>query len=154
MDAGSRDPKKQVDAHGLFEGLRSDLFRYYDTPFGLADKRVERERRGLLDDDGVVWRQPWIEPIRTYASADRDLDESCKSAGASDELADFARAGLMPPSLATRLYEHQEAVLVSACQGRHAVVTAGTGSGKTEAFLLPILSSLLEESKGWGGGSP
>ena len=34
-------------------------------------------------------------------------------------------------------------------QGRNAVVTAGTGSGKTEAFLLPILAGLLEESGDW-----
>ena len=34
------------------------------------------------------------------------------------------------------------------------VITAGTGSGKTESFLLPVLSSLLDESRNWVGGSP
>ena len=32
------------------------------------------------------------------------------------------------------------------------IVTAGTGSGKTESFLLPVLGSLLAESAAWGGG--
>ena len=31
------------------------------------------------------------------------------------------------------------------------VVTAGTGSGKTESFLLPVLGSLLAESATWSG---
>ncbi|MEO2096608.1 MAG: DEAD/DEAH box helicase [Brachybacterium sp.] len=36
----------------------------------------------------------------------------------------------------------------------HVVVTSGTGSGKTEAFLLPILTRLLEESRGWTRPKP
>nr|WP_246283794.1 DEAD/DEAH box helicase [Nocardioides perillae] len=32
---------------------------------------------------------------------------------------------------------------------RHPVVTSGTGSGKTESFLLPVLARLLVEARGW-----
>jgi Lhr-like helicase len=34
---------------------------------------------------------------------------------------------------------------------RHLVVTTGTGSGKTECFLLPIFESLVRESASWKG---
>ena len=34
------------------------------------------------------------------------------------------------------------------------VITAGTGSGKTESFLLPVLASLLAESAAWKKNSP
>jgi ATP-dependent helicase YprA (DUF1998 family) len=43
------------------------------------------------------------------------------------------------------LYRHQEQALRKAVQGRNLVVATGTGSGKTESFLLPILNSLIAE---------
>ena len=52
------------------------------------------------------------------------------------------------------LRAHQaEAVLRSfrpgAADGRNVIVTSGTGSGKTESFLLPVLLRLVEESASW-----
>lgn len=44
------------------------------------------------------------------------------------------------------LYAHQSKALeLCAGQGRNAIVATGTGSGKTESFLLPIIDSLLKE---------
>ncbi|WP_292698471.1 DEAD/DEAH box helicase, partial [Microbacterium sp. 69-10] len=66
------------------------------------------------------------------------------------DLADFISTGLLQgvPSL----YRHQEEALTAGVQpGQHMVITAGTGSGKTESFLMPVLSSLLSESRTWTG---
>jgi ATP-dependent helicase YprA (DUF1998 family) len=138
----------------LFESLREDFFRYYDTPFALADKEVEAERRALLDRDGVAWREPWVEPLRPHRSSPRTFEEDCAEAGAHPDLAAFARTGLLPDAEIERLYLHQAQTLGQALAGRNTVITAGTGSGKTEAFLLPIISSLLEESASWTGEWP
>lgn len=43
------------------------------------------------------------------------------------------------------LYLHQETAVRKATAGRNLVVATGTGSGKTESFLLPILDALLTE---------
>ena len=40
-------------------------------------------------------------------------------------------------------------MLTQSLGGKHAVVTSGTGSGKTEAFLLPLVASLIKESSTW-----
>jgi hypothetical protein len=43
------------------------------------------------------------------------------------------------------LYKHQETAIQKVFRGRNVVVATGTGSGKTEAFLYPILLSLYQE---------
>ena len=48
-----------------------------------------------------------------------------------------------------QLYQHQVEMLRKALSGSSAVVTAGTGSGKTESFLLPLFAYLIHESASW-----
>ena len=43
------------------------------------------------------------------------------------------------------LYKHQELSIRKLNQGKNIVVSTGTGSGKTESFLVPILNSLMKE---------
>lgn len=43
------------------------------------------------------------------------------------------------------LYSHQEESIKLIKNGRSAIITTGTGSGKTESFLYPILNELLYE---------
>ncbi|MER6936443.1 DEAD/DEAH box helicase [Nocardioides sp. NPDC127514] len=146
----------EVEGHGLdvigtFNRLRQAYFRYYDTPFGLEDRRLQDERRDLLDIDKGTYRLPLVELRPEYAAAPRSLAESVAECGAPPELADFAACGLIPPN--RPLYLHQEHALKAGMTvGTNMIVTAGTGSGKTESFLLPVLGSLLEESKSWTGG--
>ncbi len=137
-----------VDVLQLFETLRSYVFRYYDTAFALRDDGVMRERRALLDQDGVAWREPWIEVLRDYIPAGGTLEESCSQLGADADLAAFARAGLIPRSI-DRLHQHQHRALEESLSGKNVVVTAGTGSGKTEAMFLPVVNELLRESRTW-----
>src|SRR4051812_16814234 len=114
-----------VDAIQAFERLREDYFRYYDTPFALADKRVQAERKRLLDRDGVAWREPWIEPLRPFRGSDVSLEEDCSATGAHSDLASFARVGLIPEAEIKSLYAHQAESLKQALGGKNVVVTAG-----------------------------
>ncbi|SDT60812.1 DEAD/DEAH box helicase [Actinoplanes derwentensis] len=63
-------------------------------------------------------------------------------------------AGVLDPAIATLgaglsldrpLYRHQERAIRKAAAGRNLVVATGTGSGKTESFLLPILNRIMAE---------
>jgi len=142
--------QRGLDVMGTFHRLREAYFRYYDTPFGLADQRLQQERRALFDRDNGAYRLPLIELRPEYVNAPRTLEESVGACGAPAELAAFAAAGLIPAGLS--LYLHQEHALTAGLTpGRNMVITAGTGSGKTESFMLPVLASLLEESGGWAG---
>lgn len=48
------------------------------------------------------------------------------------------------------LYKHQEVSVMSASSGKNIVVSTGTGSGKTESFLIPVLNSIMNERKASG----
>lgn len=137
-----------LDALSVFESLRDDYLRYYETPFAVRDEGVAAERRALLEAEGVIYRRPWIEPIGRYEESPRTLRESVLAAGAPAELAEFIAPGLFEPH--HHLRSHQEDALRESLAGRNVVVTAGTGSGKTEAFLLPLLGRLVAESARWG----
>ena len=131
--------------------LREELFRYYRTPYRLRDEKVQAERDAMLDREGLTWREPWVEPIPDYKLTGTDLATAISNAGGHVDLAEFARAGLIEfPDIFT----HQRDSLAASADGRNVVVTAGTGSGKTESFLLPLLDSLLRESESWTGTSP
>ena len=70
-------------------------------------------------------------------------------------LADLVAEGVLNPAfprLASRavpldrpLYQHQEEAIRKITAGRNVIVATGTGSGKTESFLLPILDALSAE---------
>lgn len=143
----------------LFRSLRDLYLRYLDSPFDLRYPDLVRERRALLDRDGYLWRQPLIEPVPTYPPCGRDfrgvahdLLDGSWGAPAANELADFIACGAFRADL--QPYEHQRrAFEQSVVHGRDVVVTTGTGSGKTECFLLPILAALVRESGAWGAPS-
>lgn len=144
----------------LFRNLRDLYLRYLDSPFDLRYADLVRERRTLLDRDGYLWRQPLIEPVPAYPPCGRnfrgvahDLLNGPWGAHAADELADFMACGAFRADL--QPYEHQRrAFEQSVVHGRDVVVTTGTGSGKTECFLLPVLAAPMQESTTWDSPNP
>ncbi|MGW1712721.1 DEAD/DEAH box helicase [Streptomyces sp. NPDC002156] len=145
--------KNSLDINGSFEQLREALFRYYDTPFGLANRKLMEERRELLDVDGGAWRRPLIEIRPQYKSSGMSIAASVAEADAPQELAELISAGLMEGI--EKMHSHQHQSLVAAIRrGKDVVITAGTGSGKTESFMAPVLAELVRESEGWISGTP
>ncbi|MCA9626940.1 MAG: DEAD/DEAH box helicase, partial [Myxococcales bacterium] len=135
----------------VFESLRADFFRYYGTPYRLRYPHIESERRELLDTEGSTWREPWIEPVVEYRLSGLGVDQALRDAGGDADLAEFVKCGLIGyPDI----FRHQAASLAAVRTGKNVVVTAGTGSGKTESFLLPVVDALLMESRSWTGSSP
>jgi DEAD/DEAH box helicase domain-containing protein len=137
------------DPVGLADHLRDLYLKYLDSAQPIRDARLMDERRRLLEKPGVLSQPPRIEPVPRYAETE-PLADACHALGLSAEFADFAARGLFRPS--RKLYEHQRAALQDvAVEGRSLVVTTGTGSGKTECFLLPIFEALVRESARWTG---
>jgi ATP-dependent helicase YprA (DUF1998 family) len=76
-------------------------------------------------------------PYETGASLERLVDEGVLHPG-------FRRLSSVFPA-SRSLYAHQEEAIRKAVAGRNLIVATGTGSGKTECFVFPILQHLLRE---------
>lgn len=134
------------DPYSLFQALKAHYFMYINSRFALRYPELMQERQTMLDADGKLYREPQIEVVPPYRYTDEDFETSMQSVGLPPEFADFARQGLFKYP---RLYQHQLEAIAAYQAGHHFITTAGTGSGKTESFLIPIVAQLLEESRRW-----
>lgn len=139
------------DPIGAFEKIRDNFLLYVKTAFGTQFPSVERERELLLRQPGVFCQEPWIEPLPRYRTAKKVADYCAGEIPNLDEgsLQDFKELALCGLVGDFELFNHQDEMLRQAMGGQHVVVTAGTGSGKTEAFLLPLFAYLAAESRHW-----
>ena len=144
-----------MNPNRLFEDLRDMYLRYLDSPFDLRYEDLTRERQSLLDQDGRIYRHPLIEPIPAYRTSGDSFGQAAQTllsgnwqASEITDVAAFVDQGLFPSALT--LHQHQRDVFEQVVvNGRDAVVTTGTGSGKTECFLLPVVASIVKESAVW-----
>lgn len=128
--------------------IKNSYIDYITTAFNMADPDYEREFLAELQKDGEVAKGPFIDIGASYETGHtlRELIDS----GAVSSL--FSELEPVPESdkelkLDRPLYCHQESALQMASSGENLVVTTGTGSGKTECFLLPIINHLLREEE-------
>lgn len=142
-----------LDPVGAFDAIRDDFLLYLKTAFGTRFEEIERERATLLEQPGALSQELWLETLPTYLSSGKTIDEldAADLPGLNQSqrkaFAEFARLGLFPPE--RQLHTHQKRMLTDALARKHCVVTAGTGSGKTESFLLPLMASLIRELSHW-----
>jgi len=137
------------DPIGMAHVLRSLYGKYLKSAHPLRHEGLMRERADLLDREGTLHREPLVEPVARYQEVGT-LAEACRELRLSPAFADFASLGAFASG--RKLYAHQRAALDEVCaRGRSMVVTTGTGSGKTECFLLPVIESLVRESGDWTG---
>ncbi len=146
------------DPVGGFLRIRELFITYLETAFRIGDRKISDERRTLLESQGSMCTDPLLEPMPRYKSVEWRLEDlESLSEGPVDSLAPDARkafvrlasSGLFENG-AVHLYRHQASMLkLGTSVGRPGIVTSGTGSGKTESFLLPVMAQIIKEAKGW-----
>lgn len=146
------------------ERLREALARYCETTFPIAKARLCEDPVDLVRPLGEFLRgkkkhqarflqAPYVERIIPYARTQQNetlasLVGGQEGKGLHPALAEaIAKYWNCEKADEIRLYEHQRDAFckLDAKQYQHLVVCSGTGSGKTESFLIPMLNSIVWE---------
>src|ERR1022692_2809856 len=139
------------DPYAVHDGLKDAVLRYVDTAFALRNPELVAERRSLLlGDQGALFSPLVLEPVLPYAGVETLGDAAMRHGDAVLQ----AGAALFGSAQDIQLRHHQKRALdvhLGNGEARNFVVTSGTGSGKTEAFLLPLLTRLIRECSGTPG---
>jgi DEAD/DEAH box helicase domain-containing protein len=151
----------QIDPIGAFEKIKENYLRYFKTMYRFSDPHLDQRKNDELLKNFALFREPYLELLPEYNTAEvngnaiksiEEIEQLIVDSFNGDNsitnafLKDFIIPGLMsyPP------YQHQVDMLVKTfVNKRNVVINSGTGSGKTESFLLPLLASLYKEGKTW-----
>ena len=135
----------------IYDELKESYLKYISSGIPFFDQHYDEERKALLKENGTICQPPIVEIVPQYKEY-ASLDDFCKTEHTNPDLAEFVETGLFynKNSVTRILYKHQYNCLKEAFINRkHIVVTTGTGSGKTECFLLPVIADLVNESNHW-----
>lgn len=128
-----------METLALAERIEERYRSYLKTTFHFRDPELRKSFERALDS-GHLMRGPFLEATPSFK---RGLPAGALFA---ELLGHGVDEGLLQAVKAARpLYLHQEQAIRAVCGGRNVVVATGTGSGKTEAFLYPILLELYRE---------
>lgn len=154
-----------IDPIGVYESIRKNFEAYLVTAFKTRFNSLEEQRKALYQKDGVISREPYFEFLFNYLSSGKIFQDAHRKLP-NDQLItkddfdgffeteeqflffkQFISAGLIKYPL----HHHQWKMLKNVTTGKvkDSIITSGTGSGKTESFLLPLLASLCKEINTW-----
>lgn len=127
--------------------LRESLQQYIESAYHISDPGLVTQRRQLLAEPSVIFQPPFLESTPRYQPGPSygliaGLPQAVKDIFSAHSGITGKRLVFDPP------YEHQgTAVRNALVEGKSQVIITGTGSGKTECFLLPALGKLAVEAK-------
>lgn len=147
----------EKDPIGAFNQINEMYLKYLQSAFKTRYKKIEEERLSLLKRDGNAYQDPYIEILPEYEETEKGRITDWKFDDFKDCFEDetqflafinLVNSGLIGDYVP---HLHQVNMLKKGMikGGGRAVVTSGTGSGKTEAFMLPLLGQILKEANDW-----
>jgi ATP-dependent helicase YprA (DUF1998 family) len=131
----------RLDPLETSKNIAATYKRYLKTLLAPSDPAIAEAFDNAIDTTPLLAKGPLLEltpPYQTGATLQQLIGEGVLHQS-------FASLHSRAVPMDRPLYVHQETAIRKLTAGRNLVVSTGTGSGKTESFLLPILDSLVRE---------
>ncbi|WP_226013623.1 DEAD/DEAH box helicase [Halomicrobium salinisoli] len=116
---------------------------YHDYFIGRGGRAARSVANRLADGEDLTgMRGPYLQALDIPNWSGRTWDAFARSARLEPHIRRaFTKIGF------ERLYDFQERSIEAILDGDDTVITAATGRGKTEAWLIPILDSILDDKR-------
>jgi ATP-dependent helicase YprA (DUF1998 family) len=121
----------------IVDFYRRYLLSTFKTNRDYFNKQLEEQ----LSEDGVISNGPFISMSDSFAK-DKSMRELVEEGLLCQSMLHLEK--IYPDR---KLYVHQVEAIKKATTGNNLVITTGTGSGKTECFLIPVLNQLMKEKE-------
>lgn len=115
--------------------------RYLRTMFDIKDEEYKKIFETRLGESKSFEKGPYLDVTNSFAKG-RSLSQLIDEGLVAKDFEKIKRLYNIP-----NLHYHQEEALLKAIKGENLIVSTGTGSGKTECFLLPLINDLLREKE-------
>jgi ATP-dependent helicase YprA (DUF1998 family) len=130
------------------ERVKAGYKSYIRTAFPVIDGSLRAQIHSCIETTSLLWRGPYLSLQRAYGIAGETLAARRTVLGLHQGLLAagghrVGSAALQIPFAEWRLYSHQMEAVENLLAGKNTIISSGTGSGKTEAFFLPILNYCL-----------
>jgi ATP-dependent helicase YprA (DUF1998 family)/very-short-patch-repair endonuclease len=139
-----------MDVFDLRRQLINSYADYIRSFIHIRDPRVASVVNTELGR-GLLWPEPLIQ-LNPAFEAGAWIDDLVREGVLQEECSRIFRAqkGTSGQGRRLRLHRHQEEAVRVAGKGHHYVLTTGTGSGKSLAYIVPIVNHVLEQRSGRG----
>ena len=140
-----------MDAFDLRKRLVSDYRSYTRSFIKIRDSRIEGFVDGILGAEGF-WPEPLLQLNPTF-SPGGTIDDLVEQGVLQPECARIFRIDKSDTDQRGKqllLHQHQREAILEAKEGRPYVLTTGTGSGKSLAYIVPIVDHVLRRGSGRG----
>ncbi len=131
-------------ANSVHKQLRTELEDYIKSQYFGKSPLLLSAISPRLDDEGLLYQKPFIESSPAYKSKRDGIQDADLPGWMKAYFSKLANAGIgIHPSP----FLHQIEALEAATVGKDLFVATGTGSGKTECFMWPLLAKLASEAR-------
>jgi len=133
------------------KSLVADYRKYVQSFVEVSDARID-EKVATHFEAGELWPEPLLQLNPSFEAGgtvddlvdEGVLDNGCRSIFRGGKTADS------PVGRTMRLHRHQDEAIRIARKGVSYVLTTGTGSGKSLAYIIPIVDHVLRNGTGKG----
>lgn len=135
--------QSNYSVHSVHRALLETFHQYLSAQYHIWDESLISERDRIFAQVGNTYQEPRLEATPQYAEGN-----TYATLAIPKEAKDILNcaAGESGTGIPTIAYSHQCKAIENFTIGKDLIVATGTGSGKTESFLMPILCSLAVES--------